>query len=359
MRVCLYQADGRLPNLALMRLSAWQKAEGNKVSFFPTLDLYKRNQGQVHFASVLFDWNRRLIPDGVIAGGPGWDVAKMLPQDADICFPDYTIYPGLAEGYGYTYRGCSRRCAFCVVGKSPAWNDRRHWSIYDFMPTGWKRLNLLNNNTLQDERWRETFEEIITGDITLFDHNGYDARMITREMAAVMNRVQWGGRINFAWDRMRDEEEILRGARVILSEIPARRVNWYVLVGCDTTIEEDLYRINALRDLGFDCYAMRFTRSPELNRLAVWCNTAKLYHACRYEDYEDSKAVGLGDHGRKKQRKTTSYYVAGSKLKGYKVRGGHKKLAVKLPVGVRRGEGGRWVRVASRGKWEGGGAPPS
>ena len=79
-RIGLIQVDGKLPNLALMKISTFYKSQGYDVEFAWPLARYDKV-----FAAVLFAWNQKLALqkcnywDNVDIGGTGWDVKKVLP----------------------------------------------------------------------------------------------------------------------------------------------------------------------------------------------------------------------------------------------------------------------------------------
>lgn len=88
----------------------------------------------------------------------------------------------------------------------------------------------------------------------------------------------------------------------IIRELAARRPHgkWatvYTLVNYDTTLEEDLYRIYTLRDLGYDPYVMVYDKpnAPwEARKLQRWCNNRKIFRA--EPDFKKYDPKG-GQHG--------------------------------------------------------------
>ena len=134
MKVGLIDVDGhRFPNLALMRISAWHKAQGDEVEWwFGDLVHY-----DVVYMSKIFsdayspDAPEPLNADKVIKGGTGYAISMVdgkevydkakdpeLPPEIEKMFPDYSIYPQYDFAVAMTSRGCPRNCPFChVVGK--------------------------------------------------------------------------------------------------------------------------------------------------------------------------------------------------------------------------------------------------
>ena len=116
MNILLYDVDGKLPNLALMKLSAYHKARGDNVGFNIT-------EPDKVYASVILKKHRHmtdglgyLYPDAEVSiGGPGYDLKTTLPDEIEFIKPDYSLYPDQYYSMGFATRGCIRNCYFCIV----------------------------------------------------------------------------------------------------------------------------------------------------------------------------------------------------------------------------------------------------
>jgi hypothetical protein len=136
-----------------------------------------------------------------------------------------------------------------------------HRSIWTFHHPKFKKICLMNNNTLEDPRWRETFEEIWKEKLIMKDMSGYDARLMTEESAECLAKTKWDGAIHTAWDYLKDEKAVLRGIRLMIAAgIRPEIIHCYILVGYDTTEEEDIYRIRKLRRQGVLPFVMPFDK---------------------------------------------------------------------------------------------------
>lgn len=63
----------------------------------------------------------------------------------------------------------------------------------------------------------------------------------------------------------------------------------YILCNYDTTMAENLYRIEKCRELGFDPYVMVYDKphAPrEVRRLQRWCNSKAIFKSCEWRDYK-------------------------------------------------------------------------
>ena len=109
MNVLLVDVDSKIPNLALMKISAWHKAQGDNVGFaIENPDkvyiscVFKKNAGQAKGIA-------RFYPSAEIdIGGSGIDLKKGLPEEIEMIKPDYDLYPS-TYSQDYTTRGCGRK----------------------------------------------------------------------------------------------------------------------------------------------------------------------------------------------------------------------------------------------------------
>lgn len=246
------QTDATKHNLALMKISAWHKANGDKV--------FLKGVGgfDLTYGSWLFDFSPKHICD--IEGGPGIDPTITLNGFSD-CRPDYDLY-GLDFSLGYTWRHCPRQCDFCIVPKQG--NPKSHHSIWDFHNSKFKKVCLLNNNTFSDPQWRETFEEIWDANLTVLDENGYDLRLMDEEKVEALKKTKFHKRaVYFSWDFIKDEFWILRGLELLKKwKLNGHNTRIHVLVGFNTTEEEDLYRCQKIIDAGPAPFVMPYKLTP-------------------------------------------------------------------------------------------------
>lgn len=246
MNVNLY-TDAPKHNLALMKISAWHKSQGNETTLnMPIMPC------DYSYASILYEKNINLFCADEY-GGPAFPF-NCLSKEIEKMKPDYKLF-NLDYSLGYTFRPCFRKCLFCKVPKINH-PDKKHHSIWEFHDPHFKKICLLNNNTFFDKRWDETFEEIWDAKLIVVDENGYDLRLMDEEKANALRRTKFEGKIHYAWDSLQDEKEILEGLKI------APKGMVYVLVGYDTTEEQDLYRVQKIVDLGHDPYIMPFHQSP-------------------------------------------------------------------------------------------------
>lgn len=272
--------DALIHNLALMRLSTWHKEAGDEVVFGGPADV---KGCELTYGSYLFSQRDHVD----VAGGPAVNPAIRLAPEVEAVPPDYSLYPTIPYSLGSTWEWCPRTCGFCVVPKQH--NPRTHRSIWTFHNPKFKAICLLNNNTWSDPQWKETFEEILDAKLTMVDHNGYDVRLIDEEKAWYLARVKFHGYIHFAWDRMRDERKVLEGLAIARKYGLNKRAHRgastvYILIGYDTTEDQDIYRCQGIVDAGFDPYILIYNRRKEprqLRRFRRFINNTRYYRKHR------------------------------------------------------------------------------
>lgn len=288
MKVLLLQIDGKIPNLALMRLSAHHKAQGDSVEFRRghSRHLYDGHPDHV-YASTLFessrdavDTLRRDYPQATI-GGTGVDIAGTL-EDIGITTQalDYSLYPGFGQSIGFTQRGCRLRCSFCVVPRKEGVVRQERTIAEIWRGDPWPReLLLLDNDFFGQPDWRMRVAELRAGKFKVSFNQGINARFLTDETAEAIASLDYRDdsmkvkRIYTAWDNLKDEDRLFDGLnRLVKYGVKPDHIMVYMLCGYwpgETTADRE-YRRMRLREFGARPYPMPFVRTPELVGFQRW-----------------------------------------------------------------------------------------
>lgn len=201
MRIGLVAVDGHsnFPNLALMKLSAWHKAQGDLVEWAtPLFGDYDRVYKSKIFTFTPDDytpWNCE-----VIEAGTGYrDYTTRLTDAQEHVCPDYSLYPDFDAALGFTTRGCINNCLWCIVpGKEG--KIRANADIDEFL-AGRRKVVLLDNNILAHPHGVAQLKKCADRGLHVDCNQGMDARLVTCEIAEVLAGVKWiRGRIRFAAD---------------------------------------------------------------------------------------------------------------------------------------------------------------
>lgn len=311
MRILLVDADGKLPNLALMKLSQWHKAQGDEVFLN-----YCNNPDQVYI-STLFTWNRPAVeallkayPSAEV-GGTGWDINKNLPLEIETMRPDYDLYRiedilprirgGISKknskikkaetiinaGIGFSSRGCIRNCGFCFVPPKEG-KFRQVAEIKNLINPKSNVLILLDNNLTADPDVLDKLKEIKGRDLIVDITQGIDVRLLTPEIAKALSEVKHLRSIHYAWDLMTFEKQVMVGIKVLSKHVKLYKHLCFILTGYNTSFEEDMYRFQKLNEMGIRPYVMPYNKhypSVKHHCFASWIN-GRYHTVCDFEKFE-------------------------------------------------------------------------
>lgn len=292
MRVGLIAVDGHhFPNLCLMKISAYHKARGDTVEWHDG-----RKRYDIVYMSRVFtdtysrDYAGAVHADRIIRGGTGYGLDNELPHEVEHMRPDYDLYPEfVGTAYGFLTRGCPRGCGFCIVGEKEGRKTEAVADLSEFWD-GEKEIKLLDANILACPDWERLLGQLADSGAMVDFTQGLDVRLVTPEKAAALNRVRTK-MLHFAWDDPEDDlVPYFKRFLELTSVKDYRKRRVYVLTNYGSTLEQDLYRIYTLRDMGYDPYVMVYekpTAPPEIRRLQRWVNNKWLFHAVPdFKDYD-------------------------------------------------------------------------
>ena len=305
----LVHIDGKLPNLALMKLAHWHKSLGDQVVLArtPSPSMFEPSYDLV-YGSAIFSWSDKVIkrlldayPKAVIGGtGSGsWQtVEELLSEGGSYEHYDYSIYPEYPWSLGFTQRGCRLNCGFCVVPKKEG-KPRSVNTIQDIWRQGTPRcVGLLDNDFFgqAEDQWRARIQELQEKEFKVSFNQGINVRMITPETASAIASVHYCDdqfrqrRLYTAWDNLGQEKIFFQGLGLLNEAgIPTKHVMVYMLIGYrpGETMEEVMYRYRRLKEVGCMPFPMVYRESPSyktLRRFARW--VIRRYDSiCAFEDF--------------------------------------------------------------------------
>lgn len=313
MKIGLVDVDGKnFPNLALMKISAWHKSQGDAVEWYEPM--FGGHYDKVYLSKVFSftpDYPWVIDADEIIRGGSGYCISLVngkevfdktkdipLPYEVEHIYPDYSLYPEYTKdtAYGFLTRGCPRGCDFCIVGKKEGRCSVKVADLSEFW-NGQKKIVLCDPNILACKDWKDLLQQVIDSGAEVDFNQGLDIRLMTEEKAEMIAKMKIK-EIHFAWDRYEDKDKVLPKLK-LFADIASPKIHKkqvhnaivYTIVNFSTTLEQDLERIYTLRELGYWPYVMIYDKEHckrVYKDIQRWVNNRFIFGACkRFEDYKN------------------------------------------------------------------------
>lgn len=277
----LINIDSKLPNLALEKIAMWHR-DDEVIWDLPIM----ASQCDKVYVSCIYTKNKYLCNQwkGMAdIGGSGYDLQKRLPEEIEALKPRIN--------WGFTTRGCIRKCGFCFVPEKEG-KIRIMGDLLDLWDGKSREVIVLDNNILAlPKHFKKICKQANQNKIKLDFNQGLDIRLLTNDLAQELNSIEHTSDIRFAWDSVKDEKYILDGIET-LKRNNCKRAMFYVIVGFNTTIEEDLHRFNILKRLGQRAYCMRHenTRGVSIyNDLSAWVNQQRFLISMSFERFQECR----------------------------------------------------------------------
>lgn len=296
------------PNIALCKVSAYHKAQGDEVEWATPFEHY-----DVIYRSKIFNFTPDdttiYNADKEIRGGTGYDFETKLPQEIDDMQPDLSIYPNVPSdiAYGFLTRGCPNKCKWCVVPRKEG-AIHPYWDV-DRVANGKRKIVLMDNNILAaGEYGLQQLRKIIERGYRVDFNQAIDARLVNEENAALLAQIKWldNQRIRFGCDTPGQIEECKRAMEMISGYGFHGQFFLYCMLNSD--FEESFKRVNywwiweqRVRSSKQGCHVYAYAqpyRDPNNPRTAIpqwqkdmagWVNKKAHFVAHSFEEFEPRK----------------------------------------------------------------------
>jgi hypothetical protein len=289
----VFHTKNTFPNLALMKLSAWHKSQGDSVEWYRAYDV---DQYDRVYSSKVFTFNKGDADLGVcsnpIKGGSGYGLLNNLEDNIEHIMPDYSLY-SIDYSMGFLTRGCIRACPWCVVPKKEG-KIRKHADIEEFAQH--KNVVLLDNNVLAHKHGIAQLEKIAKLGLSVDFNQGMDARLIDDPVAKIMGKIKWLNAVRLACDDKAQMPSIRTAVEHLRwHNVTPRRYFCYVLV---KDIEDALERIRFLKGLDLDPFAQPYIApdgtppTKEQKKFARWVNMKAAYKCTTWDEYKQESNEG-------------------------------------------------------------------
>lgn len=210
---------------------------------------------------------------------------------------DYSIYPQYAFSIQFFSRGCIRRCPFCLVRDKEG--EIHPVDPVNLNPVG-KHIEVLDNNFFANPEWKEAIKYLL-GAKQKVNLHGVDIRIMNEEQAYWLNKLPLHKNIHIAWDL--PTLDLTDKLREVVRYIKPYKLMCYVLIGFNSTVAEDMYRIERLRELGIKPYIMPYRdfenrRNPTQYEkdLAQYVNKPMIFKSCSFADFSPRKGFKCQQH---------------------------------------------------------------
>ena len=287
MKVRLIDVDGKIPNIALMKISTYHKSLNDDVDWYKPL--WDREDTDVIYIAKIFDFSElpTYLPTNdckILIGGTGYDLNIKLPDEIEIIRDlDYSIYPDCDYSLQFLTRGCIRNCEFCLVPK-------KEGLIHKVIPMKIKEdseyIKLLDNNFFAYNNWQENIDILKSYNKKIEFNQGIDLRLMNEQQAKALSELKIKT-VYTAFDHYKDKDKILKGLGILTKYVKPYKITTYVLIGFDSTQEEDYERVMLLKEIGVNPFAMAYNKMNDYQKkFARWVNHKAIFKTVKWEDYK-------------------------------------------------------------------------
>lgn len=149
----------------------------------------------------------------------------------------------------------------------------------------------LDPNLLACPDWKDLLQQLIDSKALIDFTQGLDIRLMTAEKADLIRQCKVK-MIHFAWDNPKDLTTLEK-----LKEycdafgLNQRKKSVYVLTNFNSTHEEDLWRVEMLREIGYVPYVMIYDKdnAPKITRhLQRYVNNRWLFWSTTFKKYVET-----------------------------------------------------------------------
>lgn len=281
-----------------MKISAYYKKRGEDVGWYDPLIDWQDPPDKVYMSKVFSfapDYQHPVHGKEIIRGGTGYNYpagGESLPHEIEHIYPDYELYTQYKNtAYGFLTRGCPRGCDFCIVKDKEGKRSIKVADLKEFW-NGQKNIVLLDPNMYACKEWKNLSEQLAESKAWVDFSQGCDIRIMDAEKAKYLKQIKVK-QVHFAWDRYEDKDAIIPRFKAVKEILgwDKRKLQVYVLVNYNTTIEQDLERIYTLRELGYWPYVMVYNKHETkpidtVRKLQRWVNRRAIFETTPwFEDY--------------------------------------------------------------------------
>jgi hypothetical protein len=304
MNVLIIDIDSKIPNLALKKVEKYHRDRGDSIEFVPMM----RDWADKVYVSCVFTKNARDCEEWdndpkVSIGGTGWDFRGYEDNPSDLPPERLSYLPPEIEAvkpkinWGFTSRGCVRKCDFCFVppkeGITKAvgdvydlW-DGEHWQINAKGKRERKLITIMDNNILSaPDHFRKIAEQLKKEKLMVDFNQGLDLRLLTEEFAVILKGLRHK-EYKFSWDL--DDDEMVERLKFAFAKLG--RCTIFVICGF-LPFEKVLWKLDRIKEIGHNGFIMRHESvhdEPRYITLARWVNQHHIFQGMTFKQFCDDQ----------------------------------------------------------------------
>lgn len=154
-------------------------------------------------------------------------------------------------------------------------------------------IEVLDNNFFANPEWKKSIDYLL-GQKQPVKLHGVDVRIMNEEQAYWLNKLKLKQNIHIAWDL--PQLDLTDKLKEVTKYISPSKLTCYVLVGFNSTKEQDMFRLRTLKELGITPFVQPYrdfknerTPSQYEKDLARWANKMWLFKSCNFADFSPRK----------------------------------------------------------------------
>lgn len=275
-KIAIWNLEPKYKNLAIEKIKKYYINGDYIVEKY--IPLLKKSYEKIYVSSI-FTFTKKPIEyltNNTIFGGSGFDLITSLPDEIE------KVKPHL--NFGFTTRGCNRKCEWCIVprkeGKIKIIGD-----LLDLWDGKSNEIKLLDNNILfLPEHLKMICEQAIKNNLKIDFNQGLDARLLSKDIIQLLKKIKHK-QYRFAFDDIKYYVQVEKAIKLLIKN-GIKRSTWFVLVGFgdDKTI---FPRLDLLKKYKQDAFIMIYNN---LNRkkylsLARWVNIHSYFRRYSFNQF--------------------------------------------------------------------------
>lgn len=309
MKIGLIDVDRtNFPNLALMKIAAYHKKQGDEVKF--AYEIEAKSYDRIYISKVFNftpDYQYTNLYDcEIVKGGTGYDLTSKLPDYIDRLQPDYSLYQRYIDdrtSYGFLTRGCPNKCKWCVVPIKEG-HVTPYMDIDEITQDGRRpKAILMDNNILACDYGIEQIDKIILKGYRVDFNQALDARLVTDSVAKMLSKVKWLSAIRFGCDTPTQIVDCER-AMAMIDKHAGKHKQYLLYTIINNNIDETYNRLSHFRAnkyvrivaQPFRDFTTKNTIPQWQHDIARWANRRELWTSCDFKDFRPRKNFSCNNY---------------------------------------------------------------